>query len=330
MELHSNGVDHDFELELMLRFPRDMSKPERFSANLSTTWPSFVLPQGLEDWEHDSDDEIADRVLADANSLELQPRSLYFRVLRTWLLNCDENHEECRWRQSGRGFWPTRAVYLGDHLNLRIVEEPHDEKDYVILSHCWGKPREDEWKHFCTTPQNYHHRLDGFCFGDLPKTFQHAIEVTRELRKEYVWIDALCIIQGPDGDWQSEAGRIEHVFANGYCAVAANSVEGWKDGFLESGLWDQINPESVDCECLFDSEVGEAYLMQRAWVLQERVLSRRIIHFTSGVSNPRPGHAYWECRGGIRCQQPSKLSPPINKDTFIHDPYFPARLKDAS
>ncbi|UPL00329.1 hypothetical protein LCI18_011263 [Fusarium solani-melongenae] len=198
-ELHSHGIDHDFELELMLRFPRDMSKPERFSANLPMTWPSFALPKGLEDWEHDSDDEIAERVLAEANSLDFEARHLYFRVLRTWLLNCDENHDECRLRHSGRGFWPTRAIYIGDHPNLRLVEEPDDEKKTML---------------YCHTAGNYHHRLDGFCFDDVPKTFQDAIEVTRELGKRYLWVDALCIIQGPDGDWQSEAGMMEHVFAN--------------------------------------------------------------------------------------------------------------------
>ncbi|RSM07726.1 hypothetical protein CDV31_008506 [Fusarium ambrosium] len=330
MELHSHGVDYDFGLELMLRFPRDMSKPESFSANLPTAWPSFPLPQGLEDWEHDSDDEIAERVLDNFNSPEFGARSLYFRVLRAWLLSCDEGHDECRLRQSGRGFWPTRAIYVGDHPKLRLVEESEADKDYIVLSHCWGKPTGEEWKRFCTTPQNYHHRSDGFSFDDMPKTFQHAIEVTRELGKKYLWIDALCIIQGSEGDWESEAGKMEHVFANAYCTIAANSAGGWKEGFLQPGLWDQIHPQSMECDCIFDEEVSEAPLMQRAWVLQERVLSRRIIHFTSGISNAKPGHSYWNCGGAIRCQQFSTLSPPIFKNTFTRDPYFPARLKDAS
>ncbi|EEU41513.1 uncharacterized protein NECHADRAFT_87671 [Fusarium vanettenii 77-13-4] len=330
MDPNSHGIYHGLEFELMLRFPRDMTKPYTFSVNAPTTWPPMALPEGLEDWEHKSDDEIANHVLVHTDSLGFQARSLYFRVLRAWLLKCDDYHDECWLRQSGRRFWPTRAIYVGDYPNLRLVEEPNEDRDYIVLSHRWGKPTVEEWNRFCTTPQNCHPRLDGFLFDDLPKTFQDAIVVTRELGKQYLWIDALCIIQGPEGDWESEAGRMEHVFANAYCTIAANSAGGWKDGFLQSGLWDQIDPESMDCHCSFELEVSEAPLMQRAWVLQERVLSRRIIHFTAGASCGGQGHTYRECGDGIRCQQFSTLIRPICKYIFTLDPYFPARLTDAA
>ncbi|KAI8711915.1 HET domain-containing protein [Fusarium sp. LHS14.1] len=290
---------------------------------------AIVPPRGFEDWRHESDDEIANQVLDHPDSLDFQGRSLYFRVLRAWLLNCDDNHDECRLRQSGRWFWPTRPISVGDYPNLRLAEEPNHDRDYVVLSHCWGKPTEEERNRFCTTPQNYHPRLDGFHFDDLPKTFQDAIEVTRALGKKYLWIDALCIIQGPKDDWESEAGRMEHVFTNAYCTIAASSAGGWKDGFLQSGLWDQIDPESMECHCSFDSEVREAPLLKRAWVLQERVLSRRIIHFTAEASRGSQGHTCWECGDGIRCQQFSKLVQPICDNVFALDPHFPARLKEA-
>ncbi|KAH6976664.1 hypothetical protein EDB80DRAFT_692697 [Ilyonectria destructans] len=115
-------------------------------------------------------------------------------------------------------------------------------------------------------------------------TFQDAVRVTRLLGKQYLWIDALCIIQGPDGDWNSEARTMEDVFAGAYCTIAASSARGWGDGFLKpnldsSGIGMPGIPSTPTCACDFDKDVGEGPLLKRAWVLQERVLSRRITHF---------------------------------------------------
>ena len=41
-------------------------------------------------------------------------------------------------------------------------------------------------------------------------------------------------------------------------------------------------------------------LNKRGWVLQERVLSRRIIHFTKK-------HTYWECGEGVRCENFTRM-----------------------
>ncbi|EXA31830.1 hypothetical protein FOVG_16888 [Fusarium oxysporum f. sp. pisi HDV247] len=151
--------------------------------------------------------------------------------------------------------------------------------------------------------------------------------MTRLLGKQYLWIDALCIIQGPDGDWNSEARSMEDVFACAYCTIAASSAHGWQDGFLKqhldsSGIGMQGAPNTPTCACDFDKDVDEGPLMKRAWVLQERVLSRRIMHFTAL-------HTYWECGDGVRCEQFTKLEPPFGKQHFIFDPNFPDRLRQA-
>ncbi|KAM5359226.1 hypothetical protein ACJZ2D_014653 [Fusarium nematophilum] len=181
-----------------------------------------------------------------------------------------------------------------------------------------------EKKLFCTTRENYQGRLQGFIYDDLPRTFQDAVRVTRLVGKKYVWIDALCIIQGPDGDWNSEARSMEDVFACAYCTIAASSARGWGDGFLKPnmdsyGIGMQGIPSTPNCACDFHKDVDAGALMKRAWVLQERVLSRRIIHFAAT-------HTYWECGKGVRCEQFTKLEPPRGKQYFILDPNFPHRL----
>ena len=168
---------------------------------------------------------------------------------------------------------------------------------------------------------------------DLPKTFKHAVQVTRALGKQCLWIDALCIIQAIEGaddsDWEIEAGRMEQVFGSAYCTIAASSAKDWTNGFLE---WNSTRRSVLDALKKWESTprfvryalrweparfieealerweytadytkyIDAARLNQRAWVLQERVLSRRTIHFTES-------NMYWECGKAVRCGNFRKL-----------------------
>ncbi|RSL83472.1 hypothetical protein CEP52_016707 [Fusarium oligoseptatum] len=198
----------------------------------------------------------------------------------------------------------------------------------TLRSHTAGAfQRKTKRSNFAPPPKNYQDRLQGFSYDELPKTFQDAVRVTRELGKQYLWIDALCIIQGPGGDWESEATTMEDIFACAYCTIAASSASGWGDGFLKSNPGSQYpSMQGIaggqTCTCSFDKDVDEGSLMKRAWVLQERVLSRRIIHFAAT-------HTYWECGDGVRCEQFKKLTPPFGKQYFILDSAFPTRLTEA-
>ncbi|VUC31483.1 unnamed protein product, partial [Clonostachys rosea] len=320
-------IDHNFVFEEMLHFPHDPAERGIIDLKDPLKWPQFPLPgPPIKWWEHLGDHEFAERLSLDAKTPGLEARAFYFKVLHEWLLDCD-TYDECKLPQIEPEFWPTRAIFVGDREQLRLVEEPNGDKDYLVLSHCWGNPTEDERGRFCTNRQNYRSRLNGFRLDDLPKTFRDAVEVTRELGKQYLWIDALCILQGADGEWESEAGNMERVFANAYCTIAADSAGGWKDGFLTPGLWDQLVLGSVECDCDYKSGVDESQLMKRAWVVQERVLSRRIIHFTESDANV--AHTFWECGSGVRCQQFSNIRVPLGEHTFILDPYFPSRLRKA-
>ncbi|KAH6870967.1 heterokaryon incompatibility protein-domain-containing protein [Thelonectria olida] len=252
---------------------------------------------------------------------------IHFQLLREWLQKCDQEHQ-CK---EPRNYWPTRVIFGGPDPNiLRLVRKQHTGgeytgEDYVVLSHCWSTPTNEEKKRFCTTKSNYQHRLQGFTCDDLPKTFQDAVRVTRELKKQYLWIDSLCIIQGDDDDWKKEAGEMENVFDSAYCAIATSSAPNWRDGFLEWGL-DSQNIEIQDIRggstytCDFNKDVDWSALSGRAWVLQERVLSRRIIHFAAE-------QMHWECGEGVRCENFTGLECPPGRQHFIVDPNFPDRLR---
>ncbi|KAB8216371.1 heterokaryon incompatibility protein-domain-containing protein [Aspergillus novoparasiticus] len=222
-------------------------------------------------------------------------------LLRIWLRSCDRDHPDCR--ADGSNHHPARVISVGeDDANGLQLLELECGVEYVALSYCWGRMA-DEQKPYLTTDENFQSRKEiGFNYNDLPKLFQDAITVTRELGKKYLWIDALCIIQGNKEDWKNEGTKMEHIFASAYCTLAPSSAFGWKEGFLNTyrarkpGV-SLCGPNPVK---YFRRLVDDGPLNKRAWVLQERVLSRRTVFFTSsGI--------YWECGEGVRCDNFVKL-----------------------
>jgi hypothetical protein len=234
---------------------------------------------------------------------------LYFKVLSRWMADCDGNHDCTR----NSGFWPTRVVDVGgsdDELSMvRILEtQSPPGKGYIALSHCWGKPTDEEKKRYCTTAENYQQRLEGFSIHDLPRTFQDAVGVVRALGLRFLWIDAICIKQGDKGDWDQESAKMKDVFSSAYCTIAVDSAKDWTDGFGEresqphfgAGIRDGKRVYVCDTEHDFESHVINGELNQRAWVLQERVLSSRILHFTEQ-------HTYFACGEDVRCENFTRL-----------------------
>ena len=62
---------------------------------------------------------------------------------------------------------------------------------------------------------------------DLPLNFQDTINLTSRLGVQYLWIDALCIIQDSKDDWEAEAAKMGAYYKNSWLTVAAGM---FKDG----------------------------------------------------------------------------------------------------
>jgi hypothetical protein len=240
-------------------------------------------------------------------------------LLRAWLDWCDKSHNCNNCQDEYETPVPTRILFVGDpkdsgydpsSVRLVLASEASEQK-YVALSHCWGNLSHDEKRAYCTTQDNIAQRRSRFEVSDLPKTFQDAVQVTRELGVLYLWIDSLCIIQyGDNGeDWKAQSGQMESVFSASYCVVAATSAVDSNAGFLErdvsteyvyvqnsSGERFYVSTDIDD----FDEDVGKAQLNDRAWVMQEGVLARRTIHFSAN-------QMYWECGEGVYCENLTRL-----------------------
>jgi hypothetical protein len=103
--------------------------------------------------------------------------------------------------------------------------------------------------------------------------------------------------------------RLQDVYSGAYCTIAATSAVDSKAGFLERSVCsDYIHIQNTSGRqfylCMevddFGNDVDNAPLNKRAWVLQERVLSRRTIQFSAN-------QVYFECGDGVWCKSLTKL-----------------------
>ncbi|KAI0469250.1 hypothetical protein F4859DRAFT_487482 [Xylaria cf. heliscus] len=255
-----------------------------------------------------------------------------FALLRAWIQICDGTHDCCTGIQAPM---PSRVIDVGegDTPCLQLINPPANMKaKYVALSHCWGQATQQpthpmevkEDLDRLTTKENVAALMKGITLSRLPRTFQDAVRTTRSLGLRYLWIDSLCIIQDDEEDWRRESKRMGDVYSSAYVTIAACSSRSSSDGFL-------VDRPSRNCATIvgsdgpiylaeavddFERDVEKSVLNTRGWVLQERALSRRTIHFTST-------QVYWECGDGIQCETLAQLrSPPLT--LFLGDSNFPA------
>ncbi|KAL3421095.1 heterokaryon incompatibility protein [Phlyctema vagabunda] len=226
--------------------------------------------------------------------------------IRQWMNNCHDNHPSCNdTALVSAGSLPTRVIDVGPidgSEEPRLLVTDGLAGDYITLSHCWGAA-----VLLTTTAATYQNHLVQIEMSSLPANFQDAVLITRKLEKRYLWIDSLCIIQDSGTDWELESIKMGEYYGNACLTLCADGARDSRGGMLKQrDLLDVrmckhpqlIRLETQDLEDTawkiyypigsFKSIVHEGILSKRAWVLQERVLSGRMLHW--GMHE-----VFWEC-----------------------------------
>lgn len=118
---------------------------------------------------------------------------------------------------------------------------------------------------------------DSIAIQDLPRTFQDAIEVARNLEIHYIWIDCLCIMQDSRTKWANEAGLMSKVYQEAYFNIAATFAMDSSEGLfayrklydflpfeVRSSIYEDVPSIYVIYDNIWIYHVRDAPLMQRA------------------------------------------------------------------
>jgi hypothetical protein len=115
-------------------------------------------------------------------------------IILEWIDKCVRGHEECSYSETDDHVFklPTRLLDLGVEGSPIIhLRNGHDCRGrYATLSHCWGKSLSTT-----TTKATLSSRMNGFNLSILCQTMRDAVAITRSIGIQYLWIDALCIVQ---------------------------------------------------------------------------------------------------------------------------------------
>lgn len=228
--------------------------------------------------------------IVSAASNEWAPRA------EAWLRACG-GHRSCA--PSGI-FQPTRLIDVRDSKHPRLVtrESKCDVQPYAVLSYVWGLKQS-----YVLTNASIAEMHAGLDLSRLPRTISDAIEVARRLGFDYIWVDALCIIQDSPEDKAKELPLMADVYRESSISIVAASAASANEGFLNTPEPARflLDPFEVDLGTVDGSPLALTFghripykasgdpISSRAWTLQERVLSPRLLIFSrSGVM--------WMCR----------------------------------
>ncbi|KAI8944377.1 HET-domain-containing protein [Xylaria longipes] len=211
-------------------------------------------------------------------------------MIASWFHECCINHAHIddRWEQSR----PRRLLSVGlDEKPMRLVRTDTiaDTAPYATLSYCWGQS-----PHLRTSKDSIKQFMEAVPAKLLPATYNEFIKIARALAIPYVWIDALCIIQDDEEEWQNEAAHMGDIFQGSIFTIAAAQSSDTSEGCfpvreridLNNGALLHVRQQETEKPVILtriykgdtrQSSLQGSILSERGWTLQEQLLSPRIV-----------------------------------------------------
>jgi serine/threonine protein kinase len=234
---------------------------------------------------------------------------------KTWLDECSHTHEACRHTAIRDGtILPTRLIEIdqrifsggqNETIRARIVQtdaiEPATDKvDYVALSHVWSHIQP------LLTSDTLSSMQTELSSESLPIAVTNAIAAAQDLGYKYLWVDSLCVLQDSEEDKERECASMASTFRNAALTIVLDQITDDKVGseltvlgttdktYLTSSNGSTTDKSPTSGRLPASSLLPAGILTTpnfgwdtRAWVLQDRLLSRRFLHLGEQL--------YWEC-----------------------------------
>lgn len=328
---------------------------------LKAEFGTWNLPHGSFDGWTTAGDPAAKYIDARPYELDVNSKACW-NFARRCLDTCRSTHQRCRGRQLTRSVeprWQSKSQDLEmETTNIsdvpsRLLHIPPNESSpvglldvssmtddqvnilhatgFTILSYCWGRQQA-----IMLTQQHDQLLRDGVAESDFHQTIADAIYTTRELKLQYLWVDALCIYQDSEEDKAIELPRMATYYNSATVTICAATASDCTKGFIhcrEEPCY-RVGPIRLALSTndaprsMYSDDEGHVYLLcesrlpfepttTRGWTMQQSLLSRRLLIYAER-------QLYWYCvcasagAGGSKYEFHHRL-PPGSDDTLVRD-----------
>lgn len=212
---------------------------------------------------------------------------------------------------------------LIDVRQKSVVELHHPklaELEFMALSYVWGSTQTARLlKANCISLQ----RFGSLHEQHLPRTIADSIDLVAQLGYQYLWVDALCIIQDDPNDQSYQISKMATIYSSALLTILAAFGEDSDAGLPGLGSSTRLSkqqevvvippsenndglsvlntlkshPKRWDESYTRSQEDGDfSKWSQRAWTMQEKALSRRALMFTKE-------QVFWSCQLAYFCEE---------------------------
>ncbi|KAL9619785.1 MAG: hypothetical protein Q9160_005621 [Pyrenula sp. 1 TL-2023] len=234
---------------------------------------------------------LEDHELSDFRSMQ---RFSNLERCSEWLSDCMEFHKICESSATNRLNTPdvSEAIKLIDVHLRRVVRFPRKEDvKYATLSYVC-----DPAQTLCVLRDSDSWKTDsrGRLYHSLPEaltaTLEDAVNVTKALRIQYLWVDSICIAQDDRVEMAEQLRAMCNIYTDAaVCIISAAGVDSHsalpgvgasREHLLERSV--AIKPGLILglWPWALGSLLEKAKWMTRAWTYQELLLSKRCVFFT--------------------------------------------------
>lgn len=325
-------------------------------------------------FEEESPEFVAFDQIVNNDTLELSTASdSSWNMAMKWIEDCNARaieHCMCHEHKTFKQAKPPRRLLKilagesGTQVSLISMTTNPQPESYVTLSYTWGGVDQSALPLLRKrTLVSYESSIE---VDRLPLLFRDVIDVAKRLGYQYLWIDALCIVQDDEKEKAGEVMRMDQIYDGADLNIVAAGAKdchsslftqrdaalirpiavnfrwkqatktvrdspewyGYQDEFLSANNQcycvvclqrrrnanstielpsaDRVEPAESTTRAqeseyfIFDADyVAEEWqnvrVNTRAWVLQEELLSRRILHFGKH-------QLFWRCGSQQRCE----------------------------
>lgn len=233
----------------------------------------------------------------------IEQQKINLSIGAVWLRECEQQHRtgcsEHGWSVVMQKPSFLRLIDVWDNCIVEVAEPK--ECRYVALSYVWGGAQQLQLQRYNQAELMSRNGLNLYRWA-ISQTILDAMTVVQGIDQRYLWVDCLCILQDDDDpEKREQIKNMDQIYGSAILTIVAADatnanvgLEGVREGSRSvMQLAEELRQGfHIMAPTAVPQQLDKSPWNMRAWTMQERLLSRRLLIFTQG-------QVIWYCRGRV-------------------------------